>query len=163
MSSVYELEKIEVTPTKKRAEADRDSKGSLTEFAKLKPDFGKTPARSLNDSIHTNVSANRPFKGFCQDHPEEEISYYCFDCKGHCICPECIIHGVHKSHDVMTIKKAYPLIKAKVEDICDQLRTRVHDSKSIISNLNTQKRELVERKQNLKVEISQKFAVNLKN
>ena len=28
-----------------------------------------------------------------------------------CICPECIIHGIHKDHDVKTLKKAYPIIK----------------------------------------------------
>ena len=39
-------------------------------------------------------------RGFCLEHPEEEISYFCFDCLTDCICPECVIHGVHKNHEV---------------------------------------------------------------
>ena len=48
------------------------------------------------------------------EHPDEEISYFCFDCLNNCICPECVIHGTHKNHEVMTVKKAYPIVKAKV-------------------------------------------------
>ena len=33
-----------------------------------------------------------------------------FDCMSDCICPECVIHGVHKNHEVQTIRKAYPII-----------------------------------------------------
>ena len=29
----------------------------------------------------------------CKDHPEEEVSYYCFKCLEN-ICPECAIHGI---------------------------------------------------------------------
>lgn len=50
-------------------------------------------------------------RGFCVDHPDEEISYYCFDCNSKCICPECIIHGIHKNHEVKTIKKSYPIVR----------------------------------------------------
>ena len=54
---------------------------------------------------------------FCREHPDEPLSYYCFDCYSECICSECAIHGDHKSHDVMLIKKAYPIIKDKIEEI----------------------------------------------
>ncbi|CAD8095977.1 unnamed protein product [Paramecium sonneborni] len=59
-------------------------------------------------------------RGFCVDHPDEEISYYCFDCNSKCICPECIIHGIHKNHEVKTIKKSYPLIKKQLEEQLEQ-------------------------------------------
>ena len=29
----------------------------------------------------------------CNLHPEERISYFCFDCLDNCICAECVIHG----------------------------------------------------------------------
>jgi hypothetical protein len=32
-------------------------------------------------------------KKSCGEHQEEEILYFCFDCKCECICPECVIHG----------------------------------------------------------------------
>lgn len=50
-------------------------------------------------------------KEYCSEHPDEEVSYFCFDCLTKCICPECIIHGVHKNHEVKTNKKAYPIVK----------------------------------------------------
>lgn len=52
-------------------------------------------------------------KEYCKDH-NEEVTYFCFDCMNKCICSECVVHGVHKSHDVMNIKKAYPVILEKV-------------------------------------------------
>jgi len=42
-----------------------------------------------------------------------------------CICPECIIHGVHKDHEVKTVKKAYPIIKEKIDEINNGLETKV--------------------------------------
>ena len=34
-----------------------------------------------------------------------------------CICAECVVHGIHRDHDVLNIKKAYPLICKKLEDL----------------------------------------------
>jgi len=53
-------------------------------------------------------------RAFCIEHPDEEISYYCFDCLASCICPECVIHGSHKNHDVLTVKKSFPIVRNKV-------------------------------------------------
>ena len=53
-------------------------------------------------------------RAFCIEHPDEEISYYCFDCLANCICPECVIHGAHKNHDVLTVKKSFPIVRNKV-------------------------------------------------
>ncbi len=52
-------------------------------------------------------------KEMCKEH-NEELSYFCFDCLCRCICSECVVHGVHKNHDVMNIKRAYPLVVEKV-------------------------------------------------
>ena len=66
-------------------------------------------------SFTNNTPMLKAVKGFCPEHPDEEISYFCFNCISNCICPECIIHGVHKNHEVLTIKKSYPIIKNKVK------------------------------------------------
>ena len=66
-------------------------------------------------SFNNSTPMLKAVKGFCPEHPDEEISYFCFNCISNCICPECIIHGVHKNHEVMTIKRSYPIIKNKVE------------------------------------------------
>ncbi len=65
-------------------------------------------------SFNNSTPMLKAVKGFCPEHPDEEISYFCFNCISNCICPECIIHGVHKNHEVMTIKRSYPIIKNKV-------------------------------------------------
>jgi hypothetical protein len=44
----------------------------------------------------------------CREHPEEEVSYFCFDCVSQPICSECVVRGSHRGHEVQTIKKAYP-------------------------------------------------------
>jgi len=46
----------------------------------------------------------------CREHPDENLNYYCFDCNCECICCECIVHGVHRDHNVANITKAAPLI-----------------------------------------------------
>ncbi len=53
----------------------------------------------LRNTEHSTTHMTRA-RGFCLEHPEEEISYFCFDCLTDCICPECVIHGVHKNHEV---------------------------------------------------------------
>jgi hypothetical protein len=59
----------------------------------------------------------RQDKDQCKEHPDEEVTYFCFDCSCPPICSECVIHGDHKDHDVMTIKKSYPHITARLEDL----------------------------------------------
>ena len=46
----------------------------------------------------------------CADHPDEELTYYCFTCNRP-ICPECAIHGLHRDHEVQTTRKAIKQIK----------------------------------------------------
>lgn len=47
----------------------------------------------------------------CHDHPEEELTYFCFSCSRP-ICPECAIHGLHKDHKMETTRKAIKQIRA---------------------------------------------------
>jgi hypothetical protein len=46
-----------------------------------------------NSALMSGISGNK----ICGEHPDEEILYYCFDCKCECICPECIIHGIFQT------------------------------------------------------------------
>lgn len=52
-------------------------------------------------------------KEFCKEH-KEEVTYFCFDCMVKCICAECVIHGNHKNHEVLNVKRAYPVVTEKV-------------------------------------------------
>ena len=73
-----------------------------------------------NESLLTNMTRSyynptqQAKKEMCKEH-NEELSYFCFDCLCRCICSECVVHGIHKNHDVMNIKRAYPIIVEKVK------------------------------------------------
>jgi len=61
------------------------------------------------------MNQNSQKKEYCKEH-NEEVTYFCFECMNKCICAECVVHGVHKNHDVMNIKKAYPVIVERVKN-----------------------------------------------
>ncbi len=64
---------------------------------------------------------------YCKSHPDEEVKYFCFDCLTPPVCSECVVHGIHKGHEVLHIKKAFPLIKDKLEGVIQGLSTSVED------------------------------------
>lgn len=73
-----------------------------------------------------------PSKKTCNQHQDEEILYFCFDCKCECICPECVIHGTgfidvgkHKDHDVKTVRKSQPIVKAEIDNYLDQFQNNI--------------------------------------
>ena len=51
----------------------------------------------LNVEIKDNVRSN-----ICNDHGEP-ITYLCLDCMSKCICAECVVHGIHRNHEVLNI------------------------------------------------------------
>jgi hypothetical protein len=63
----------------------------------------------------------------CREHPDEEVNYFCFDCLCPPICSECVVHGSHKGHEVATVKKAYPIIMGKVEELGLNLGTKIDE------------------------------------
>ena len=80
-------------------------------------------------------------KNLCSEHGEP-ISYLCLDCMSKCICSECIVHGIHHNHDVLNIKKAYPLIFSKTQDLHKFISEK-------ISDLNLNKRNIEQKKSNI--------------
>ena len=63
-----------------------------------------------------NELTNNNFKQLCKEH-SEPLTYLCLDCMSNCICTECVVHGIHKNHEVLNIRNAYPLISKKLEDL----------------------------------------------
>ena len=94
-----------------------------------------------------------------------------------CICPECIIHGKHqnlenfnkfpsfkgkhRSHEAQTIKKAYPIVKSKVEDILSGLVSKLDEIKAIQEKLDTNRHDTKETSKNLKKQLADIFNVIL--
>ena len=79
-----------------------------------------------NVNVNNNVSTSEiniinelnsnNIRPLCKEH-SEPLTYLCLDCMSNCVCTECVVHGVHKNHEVLNIKKAYPLIFKKLEDL----------------------------------------------
>ena len=118
---------------------------------------------SNDNNILSNTNNNGLFiansnfvnsKNFCREHGEP-ISYLCLDCMSKCICSECIVHGIHHNHDVLNIKKAYPLIYSKTEDLQKYICEK-------ISELNCSKRNIEQKKSNIAT-INQKCKNEIKN
>ena len=99
---------------------------------------------------------------FCREHPDEPLSYYCFDCYSECICSECAIHGDHKSHDVMLIKKAYPIIKDKIEEIFLLVANKIDEVELKSEKIANQKKEIVDQGASAKQQVVVSFE-DLKN
>ena len=125
-----------------------------------------------NKNINVNVNQNNKNKSIfedsdifsikgnnneiCKEHGEP-ISYLCLDCMINCICPECIIHGTHKNHDVLNIKKAYPLIYKKIQEIGNNINIKVKELYSAQNNIEQKKKDISMLNQKCKIDIKQAF------
>ena len=76
----------------------------------------------------------------CPEHLEEDLNYFCDDCCSGAICSECVVHGIHKTHRVHTIKSAYTLIK-------DRIEVRATDCANAIQKLTGQEEQLALQKE----------------
>ncbi len=124
---------------------------------------------TINQSINMNMNMNNSrylgtdkllsantMKQYCNKH-NEETNYFCFDCFCKCICPECIVHGEHKKHEVLNTKKAYPLIIEKANEFTCELSGRINDIGNIYSSINNKKNEVVSISEQIKLEMKNSF------
>jgi hypothetical protein len=81
---------------------------------------------------------------YCSSHPDEEVKYFCFECLAAPVCSECVVHGIHKGHDVMHIKKAYPVVHDKLEGVVQGLMSRVEELQSTKTAIQARKAAVVE-------------------
>ena len=95
-------------------------------------------------------------KTICQEH-NEPITYLCLDCMSKCICTECVVHGVHRNHEVLNIKKAYPLIYNKTQEISNIIISRIKELNSTQKNIEQKKREINNLNSKCKIDIRQAF------
>ncbi len=93
----------------------------------------------------------------CKAHPEEEINYFCFECMCTPICSECVIHGDHKGHNVQTIKKSYPLIQDKLEDLVIHIGSKIDDLHVVEQRLEGRKRDVIDQSSTIKQKMSNAF------
>jgi len=65
--------------------------------------------------------------------------------------------GVHKDHEVQTIRKAYPAIRGQVEDMLMSIGSKLNELQGNEEQLEKRKIELVENTQSIKHTISYSF------
>jgi hypothetical protein len=94
---------------------------------------------------------------YCMEHTDELINYFCFQCNTSNICAECVIHGSHKGHDVQTIKKAYPLICSKLEDLKTKVNANIEELISSQQKLDMGKKDIKDQITGIKKKISETF------
>ena len=91
------------------------------ESPEFEPRYQPQPQRSQPVPAYYNEDA------YCKSHPDEEVKYFCFDCQTPPVCSECVVHGIHKGHDVLHIKKALPIIREKLDGVIQGLNANIED------------------------------------
>jgi len=90
----------------------------------------------LNVEIKDNVRSN-----ICNEHGEP-ITYLCLDCMSKCICAECVVHGIHRNHEVLNIKKAYPLIYNKTQEVGNHIANKIKELNLTQQNIDQRKKDI---------------------
>ena len=106
-----------------------------------------------NNFSNNNLNYN---ENICQEHGEP-LTYLCLDCLSKCVCSECVVHGIHKNHEVMNIKKAYPLVYGKSEELCNHVNDRVKELKNLDNIIEKKKTEIANLTNKCKSDIKNSF------
>eukprot|EP00347_Sterkiella_histriomuscorum_P002534 403367782 len=107
-----------------------------------------------NESMRRNL---RPEKDQCREHPDEEVNYFCFDCLVPPVCSECVVHGVHRGHNVATVRKAYPQVMAKVEELGLNINSKIDELHLQSQRLESRKREVIDQTNAIKQQMANSF------
>ena len=109
--------------------------------------------QSNNFSNNNNLNYN---ENICNEHGEL-LTYLCLDCLSKCVCSECVVHGIHKNHEVMNIKKAYPLVYSKSEELSIHVNDKVKELKNLDCLIDKKKNEIANLTNKCKSDIKNAF------
>jgi hypothetical protein len=73
------------------------------------------------------------------------------------ICSECVISGIHNRHEVLSFKKAFPLIYEKTQDLQKYINEKLNELNYLKSNLDQKKMNIEAINQRYKNEIRNAF------
>jgi hypothetical protein len=65
------------------------------------------------------------------------------DCEGGCVCVSCVVHGVHRSHNVLEIDRAYPVIADKIDQLHELILGRIEDISTLEARIHAHRQEVV--------------------
>jgi len=101
--------------------------------------------RTDSTSMLWNPIPMMPVKGCpCAEHPGEPAAYFCAICESTCICAECFVHGVHRDHDVLNVRRAHEALRARADSLLDEALA-LEDDFAIASDRLARRRKDVER------------------
>ena len=104
----------------------------------------------------TDIKENISKSNICKEH-SEAITYLCLDCMSKCICAECVVHGIHRNHEVLNIKKAYPLIYNKTQEIGNHIGSKIKELYAAQNNIEKTKKSINFLSNKCKIDIKQAF------
>ncbi|KAK2952075.1 putative b-box zinc finger family protein [Blattamonas nauphoetae] len=111
--------------------------------------FHPTTNPLMSRHVRVKVEDHKP-PLHCSEHPEEELSYYCLDCEGQCICAECAIRGSHRDHNVQTIRKSYVEVRKRMNELVSNLNAREDTVGTILNRIDQHKKEIEENTRSIK-------------
>ena len=112
-----------------------------------------------SNNIISNMNImNTNTKNICREH-HEPLTYLCLNCLTQCICSECVVHGIHKDHEVLNIKKAYPLIYNKTQELTGIISNKRNELNSLSQIVNDKKNNIKNLNDKCKVEIKNAFQI----
>ena len=104
----------------------------------------------------TEFKDNPIRSNICNEHGEP-ITYLCLDCMSKCICSECVVHGIHRNHEVLNIKKAYPLIYNKTQEVGNHIANKIKELNLTQQNIEQRKKDINFLNNKCKTDIRQAF------
>lgn len=93
----------------------------------------------------------------CKQHPGEDVSYFCMTCEAGTVCPECVLHGIHKNHEVQTIRSAYPIMKEKMDQELNGINNQLKELNINVIELKSSQEQLKSYKETTTTEIVASF------
>ena len=111
-------------------------------------------SRSSDRSVVTMRSVS------CSVHADEVVQYFCLKCETRPMCSECVFRsGEHTNHlqDVVLIKKAFPKVRARINDLVSEFEKSIRDVKLNEVNLGENKKSLDNLNFNCKGQVAKLF------
>ena len=112
-----------------------NNKKNINNNANQNQNITSSEINIINDLMPNNIINT------CKEHGEI-LNYLCLDCMTNCVCSECIVHGIHRNHEVLNIKKAYPLIYGKMQDLSKYVNEQIKEF-SLVSDAITKKKNFI--------------------
>ena len=73
------------------------------------------------------------------------------------ICSECVVHGIHKTHDVQNIPSSIPIVRGRMDNAIQTMSTKADRLKGTLASLNQKQVELGEQNNAVRTQLKSMF------